>query len=103
MSVTGTLLDVELCVARFQGLFRNFGSAFLPVFEKVLAARIADTQESNQRCALEMLAGIMRGSKHWGFAKVPPSARSNLSRLRTGVLLNMQLNVTWPPLSEINL
>lgn len=86
-----------VCVARFQGLFRNFGSAFLPVFEKVLARRIADTQESNQRCALEMLAGIMRGSKHWGFAKVPPSAHSNLSRSRTDLLLKMQLNIaTWP-------
>lgn len=54
----------------FKGLFRNYGSAFLPLFERVLMSKIASTQESNQRCALELLAGLMRGSKHWGFDKM---------------------------------
>ncbi|XP_064483757.1 proteasome activator complex subunit 4-like [Ornithodoros turicata] len=54
----------------FKGLFRNYGPALLPNFQKVLAARINDNQESNQRCALEVVAGILRGSKHWGFEKM---------------------------------
>lgn len=78
----------------FKGLFRNFGSAFLPVFEKVLARRIADTQESNQRCALEMLAGIMRGSKHWGFAKMQELRKAMEPILKTG--LNSILPETLP-------
>ncbi|XP_065305913.2 proteasome activator complex subunit 4A-like [Dermacentor albipictus] len=54
----------------FKGLFRNYGSALLPLFEKVLLTKIASNQESHQRCALEILAGLMRGSKHWGFDKM---------------------------------
>ncbi|CAN7938235.1 unnamed protein product [Ixodes hexagonus] len=81
-------------VLPLQGLFRNFGSAFLPVFEKVLAPRIADTQESNQRCALEMLAGIMRGSKHWGFTKMQELRRVIEPILKTG--LNSILPETLP-------
>ncbi|KAK8767206.1 hypothetical protein V5799_006012 [Amblyomma americanum] len=54
----------------FKGLFRNYGTAFLPLFEKLFLSKISSNQESNQRCALEVLAGIMRGSKHWVFDKM---------------------------------
>ncbi|XP_077536694.1 proteasome activator complex subunit 4-like [Haemaphysalis longicornis] len=54
----------------FKGLFRNYGSAFLPHFEKVLRYKISSNEAGNQRYALEILTGLMRGSKHWGFEKM---------------------------------
>lgn len=54
----------------FQGLFRNFGDSILPVFKPHLERLADDQQESSQRCLTEIVAGLMRGSKHWGFKKV---------------------------------
>lgn len=58
----------------FKGLFRNFGDTFLEVFkpqvEKLLAETNPIIQETHHRCALEILAGMIRGSKHWPFEKV---------------------------------
>lgn len=70
----------------FKGLFRNYGSSMLPLFEKVLLTRIGSNQESNQRCALEILAGLMRGSKHWDFDK--------MQQLRAVVEPVLQLGMT---------
>ncbi|KAJ8044540.1 Proteasome activator complex subunit 4 [Holothuria leucospilota] len=53
----------------FKGLFRNFGDSVLPVFKPHLEKLADDQQESSQRCLTEIVAGLMRGSKHWGFKK----------------------------------
>ena len=57
-----------------QGLFRNFGDTFLPLFKGHLEVLVEDTapgsHDSSQRCAAEIFAGIIRGSKHWTFEKV---------------------------------
>ncbi|XP_072167902.1 proteasome activator complex subunit 4-like [Diadema setosum] len=53
----------------FKGLFRNFGDTFLPLFKPHLERLSKDSQESSQRSMMEIIAGLIRGSKHWGFAK----------------------------------
>ncbi|CAF90544.1 unnamed protein product [Tetraodon nigroviridis] len=54
----------------WQGLFRNYGDAFLPLLWPHLE-RLADSpQESWQRCVCEITAGLIRGSKLWSFSKV---------------------------------
>ncbi|KFO18474.1 Proteasome activator complex subunit 4 [Fukomys damarensis] len=53
----------------FKGLFRNFDDAFLPVLKPHLERLVADSHESTQRCVAEIIAGLIRGSKHWTFEK----------------------------------
>ncbi|XP_076047764.1 proteasome activator complex subunit 4-like isoform X2 [Oratosquilla oratoria] len=53
----------------FKGLFRNFGDMFLTQFQHHLERLVADSQESSQRCATEIIAGLIRGSKHWTYEK----------------------------------
>ncbi|XP_029642324.1 proteasome activator complex subunit 4 [Octopus sinensis] len=61
-------------VAFIKGLFRNFGDSFLellkPEIEKLLAETNLVTRESHHRCALEILAGIIQGMKHWPYEKI---------------------------------
>ncbi|KAK0140557.1 Proteasome activator complex subunit 4B [Merluccius polli] len=54
----------------FKGLFRNYGDVFLPLLWPRLEQLAADSHESSQRCVCEITAGLIRGSKHWGFGKV---------------------------------
>ncbi|KAM4771368.1 proteasome activator complex subunit 4 [Rhinophrynus dorsalis] len=54
----------------FKGIFRNFDDAFLPIFTPHLERLVADSHESTQRCVAEIIAGLIRGSKHWTFEKV---------------------------------
>ncbi|MEQ2202292.1 hypothetical protein XENOCAPTIV_012122 [Xenoophorus captivus] len=55
----------------WQGLFRNYGNIFLPVLQPHLEQLASDPHESAQRCVCEITAGLIRGSKHWSFSKVP--------------------------------
>ena len=56
-------------------MFRNYGDRFLEVFQPHLERLVKDTShdkhDSSQRCAMEVLSGLIRGSKHWPFEKVP--------------------------------
>ncbi|XP_050688195.1 proteasome activator complex subunit 4-like isoform X2 [Eriocheir sinensis] len=52
-----------------KGLFRNFGDTFFPMFSGHLERLVKETQKSSQRCAAEIITGIIRGSKHWTFSK----------------------------------
>ncbi|XP_062621766.1 LOW QUALITY PROTEIN: proteasome activator complex subunit 4B-like [Saccostrea cucullata] len=58
----------------FKGLFRNYGDTFLPHFRshivELLSDRSHEHHESKQRCGMEILAGVIRGSKHWPYEKV---------------------------------
>lgn len=53
----------------FKGLFRNFGDSFLLLFIGHLEKLVNETKKSSQRCATEIIAGIIRGSKHWTYNK----------------------------------
>lgn len=68
-SLDGQLLK-PLSYMFLQGLFRNFDDAFLPVLQPHLEELVADSHESTQRCVAEIIAGLIRGSKHWTFEKV---------------------------------
>lgn len=57
-----------------QGLFRNYSDAFLPVLKPHMERLADDSHESTQRCVAEIIAGLVRGSKHWSFGKVSPAA-----------------------------
>lgn len=54
----------------FRGLFANFGDTFLPNFVNHLHSLTVDKQESSQRCATEIISGLLSGSKHWNFEKM---------------------------------
>lgn len=49
----------------WKGLFRNYGSSILENLKAHIEKLCEDQQESHQRCAAEMVAGLIRGSKHW--------------------------------------
>ena len=51
----------------FKGLFRNFGPSLLNKFEGHLKRMVQDENDSLQRCAAEIIAGVIRGAKHWDF------------------------------------
>jgi proteasome activator subunit 4 len=54
----------------FKALFRNFGDSFLDQFRKAVEEWVGDGRESYQRAAAELVAALVRGSKHWPFHKV---------------------------------
>lgn len=54
----------------FKGLFRNHGPRHLAHFLPHLQRLVADKQESSQRCAAEIICGLIKGSKHWPYEAV---------------------------------
>ncbi|XP_062859085.1 proteasome activator complex subunit 4B isoform X2 [Trichomycterus rosablanca] len=54
----------------FKGLFRNYNDAFLPVLKPHMEQLTSDSHESTQRCVAEIIAGLVRGSKHWSFTQM---------------------------------
>ncbi|KAB0397626.1 hypothetical protein E2I00_012676 [Balaenoptera physalus] len=69
----------------FKGIFRNFDDAFLPVLKPHLEHLVADSHESTQRCVAEIIAGLIRGSKHWTFEKVEKLSELLCPLLRTAL------------------
>uniref|UniRef100_A0A8B9T6E1 Proteasome activator subunit 4 n=1 Tax=Anas platyrhynchos TaxID=8839 RepID=A0A8B9T6E1_ANAPL len=69
----------------FKGLFRNFDDAFLPVLQPHLERLVSDSHESTQRCVAEIIAGLIRGSKHWTFEKVEKLWKLLCPLLRTAL------------------
>jgi len=58
----------------FQALFKNYDDTVLeclkPSVERLVNDTAHDSHETSQRCAAEIIAGLIRGSKHWNYAKV---------------------------------
>ncbi|KAG8123071.1 hypothetical protein E2320_018500 [Naja naja] len=73
----------------FKGLFRNFDDTFLPVLKPHLERLAEDSHESPQRCVAEIIAGLIRGSKHWTFEKV-----ENLWKVLCPLLRTALSNIT---------
>ncbi|XP_062911944.1 proteasome activator complex subunit 4-like isoform X1 [Mobula hypostoma] len=69
----------------FKGLFRNFDTAFLPVLKPHLERLVSDSHESAQRCGAEIIAGLIRGSKHWYHEKVEQLWETLSPLLRTAL------------------
>ncbi|KAK6639500.1 hypothetical protein RUM43_007773 [Polyplax serrata] len=69
----------------FKYLFRNHGDSFLHVFKPHLESLVVDDHESSQRCASEIIGGLIRGSKHWPYEKVSSLWRFLGPLIRTGL------------------
>ena len=58
-------------------MFRNYDDTVLTVLkshvERLVSDTSHDTHETSQRCAAEMIAALIRGSKHWHYDKVMTS------------------------------
>jgi len=67
----------------FKNLFRNSGDKYVEFFKPHLERLIAYKQESNQRCAAEIVTGMIRGSKHWSYNKVQKMWEYLIPLLRT--------------------
>ena len=52
----------------WKGLFRNFGPCVLEGLKARLESLCEEQAESSQRCAAEVVAGLVRGAKHWPWA-----------------------------------
>ncbi|RWS24263.1 proteasome activator complex subunit 4B-like isoform X1, partial [Leptotrombidium deliense] len=60
----------EARVSLFKRLSRNYGiSVFKHIKQKILRLVQSD-EESEQRCAAEIVTGLVRGSKHWSLQEV---------------------------------
>ncbi len=89
-------------------MFRNFDDAFLPLLkphvERLVSDTKHDTHECSQRCAAEIIAGLVRGAKHWSFEKVSISIIGEWRFENVGITLLVRLwhvlergyyNKTW--------
>uniref|UniRef100_A0A6P7GVF6 Proteasome activator complex subunit 4B-like n=1 Tax=Diabrotica virgifera virgifera TaxID=50390 RepID=A0A6P7GVF6_DIAVI len=54
----------------FKNLFKIFEDSLLPNFVPHLQRLVEDKLESSNRCAAEIISGIIRGSKHWEYNKI---------------------------------
>ena len=51
----------------YKSLFRNYGLRFFDIFKPVVQNLLSENIESKHRCAIEVIAGTIRGSKHWNY------------------------------------
>jgi len=67
-----------------QALFKNYDDTVLECLkhhvERLVNDTAHDTHETSQRCAAEIIAGLVRGCKHWNYAKVCRSSHGCGSR-----------------------
>lgn len=75
-------------------MFRNFGSFNLDLLVPKITEFVAGVQESAHRCAAEIIAGYIRGSKHWNFQHFS-QLRSHLEPILKQVFNNIT-NETLP-------
>lgn len=54
----------------YKGLFRNFQSEILRLFENYMHELLNGDVESKHRCCAEVLAGMISGSKNWNFEQL---------------------------------
>lgn len=80
----------------YKGLFRNHGITHLDNFLPHLRRLVRDKQESHQLCAAEIIAGIIRGSKHWTFEMVTTMWESLLPIIREALdNINTETTSDW--------
>ena len=51
----------------YKSLFRNYGYKLFDIFKPVVQNLLSENLESKHRCAIEVIAGMIRGSKHWNY------------------------------------
>ena len=83
---------------RFQlwkGVFRNFGPFNLDLLMPKITESTAGINESAHRCAAEIIAGCVRGSKHWDFDNV-----SKMITLLEPIIRQVFTNITTETLGD---
>lgn len=83
-----THTQTHMFMLDWQGLFRNYGDAFLPLLRPHLEQLASDPHESSQRCVCEITAGLIRGSKHWSFGKVLDTHTHTVRNVHTAPLFD---------------
>jgi len=82
-----------------KSLFRNFGQTFLAIMKPHIERLIVDTSHDkhhqSQRCAMEVLAGMIMGSKYWTFTQL-----SGLWEWMTPLLEKVLNNLTVETLAD---
>ncbi|XP_054158581.1 proteasome activator complex subunit 4B-like [Oppia nitens] len=76
---------------RFQlwkGVFRQFGAQNLDLLMPRITESVNGLQESAHRCSAEIIAGCLRGSKHWSFGDLQ-TARTRLEPIVRQVYSNI--------------
>ncbi|KAF0299400.1 Proteasome activator complex subunit 4A [Amphibalanus amphitrite] len=67
------------------GLFRNHGDQVLDALKPHMDRLSEDMTESAQKCLCEIIAGLVRGSKHWPFATIERMWQYLLPLIRRGL------------------
>ena len=75
----------------FKGLFRNFGRKLLPRFVDHMKRLVEDDNDSSQRCAAEIIAGVIRGAKHWSLESTEETFKNILVPLIRSGLANVSV------------
>ncbi|XP_066249765.1 proteasome activator complex subunit 4B-like [Euwallacea similis] len=70
----------------FKNLFKMYEDLLLPRFLPHLRRLVEDKQESNQRCAAELVSAIIRGSKHWTYDKTSALWRELLPIFNSAII-----------------
>ena len=85
----------------YKGLFRNYGDTYLDSFLPHLRRLVADKQEISQRCAAEIISGLIKGSKHWTYEmtermwqKLLPILRTALSNMTVETITDWMVCIT---------
>ena len=80
----------------FKSVFRNHGIVYLKHFLPHLHKMVTDKQESSHRCAAEIIAGVIKGAKHWPFEMVREMWDSLLPIIRLALSnLTAESFVNW--------
>ncbi|CAH1169598.1 unnamed protein product [Phaedon cochleariae] len=80
----------------FKNIFKIFEDKLLPVFVPHLERLVQEKVESSQRCAAEIISGIIRGSKHWEFDKVEKLWAIVLPLLETAIVnVSSETQTDW--------
>lgn len=85
--------------ALFKGLFRNFGPIMFEPFKKYVFEYCKSTCEQKQRFVIELIAGLLRGSKHWSYSMLSDMKDSVLHLLDSMTISQENLN-DWTGLSN---
>lgn len=52
----------------YRNLFRNYGNVLLPHFSSHIETLLRGSLDSEKRCGLEIVTGLVAGSKHWNYS-----------------------------------
>ena len=95
------MVVVVVVVAVWQAVFKAYDEVVLeavkPQIEVLVNDTSHETHELSQRCAAEMIAGLIRGSKHWDYYKVCSSCSCSSSSSSSSSIHSNSHNIVYGP------